>query len=139
MPQYRNRVIGAQFYKYDIAGFLQWGYNFYDSQGSLELLDPYMITDGDWWVPAGDAFSVYPAPDGTAYETLHMLGFTEALRDLRAMRLAESLCGRDAVMAVIDDGTHEPVTFTEYPRSADYVLTVREKINAMIEKAARPQ
>ncbi len=136
MPQARNRIIGTQFYKYDIAGFLQWGYNFYYSQGSLELIDPYMITDGDWWVPAGDAFSVYPAPDGTPYETVHMLGFTQALTDLRAMRLAESLCGKDAVMAVIDDGTHEPITFTEYPHDDGYLLGVREKINRMIEEKA---
>ena len=31
----RTRVIGAQFWKYKIAGFLQWGYNFYNSQGSV--------------------------------------------------------------------------------------------------------
>ena len=131
MPTARNRIISTQFYKYKIAGFLQWGYNFYFTQHSCEPLDPYMCTDGGCWVPAGDTFSVYPAPDGTAYETIHLLGFTAALNDLRAMELAESLCGRDAVMAVIEDGI-EPITFDSHPQEQEYILNMREKINKLI-------
>lgn len=133
MPQARNRIIGTQFYKYRIAGFLQWGYNFYFTQYSVEPIDPYHCTDGGYFVPAGDAFSVYPAPDGTAYETLHLAAFTEALYDLRAMKLLESLAGRDEVMAIIEDGI-EPITFDEYPHSDEYILDTREKINARIKE-----
>lgn len=133
MSTARNRIIGQQFYKYNIAGFLQWGYNFYYTCGSAEYCDPYQCTDGGYWVPAGDAFSVYPAPGGAAYETLHLLGFTAALYDLRAFRLAESLCGRDAVMSVIEESGD--VTFKDYPRGDDQILCVREKINEMIKKA----
>lgn len=130
MSTLRNRIIGQQLYKYDIAGFLQWGFNFYFSQGSLEFVDPYHCTDGGWWVPAGDAFSVYPAHGGGAYETIHLLGFTAALNDLRAFKLCESLYGKDAVMAVIEE--RGEVTFKEYPRCDDQVLSVRERINQMI-------
>ncbi len=31
MPSYRNRIIGLQLYKFDVKGFLHWGYNFYNS------------------------------------------------------------------------------------------------------------
>ena len=86
-------------------------------------------------VPAGDAFSVYPSPDGTAYETLHLSAFTEALYDLRAMKLLESLAGRDEVMAIIEDGI-DPITFDEYPHSDEYILAAREKINARIKELA---
>ena len=134
MPQARNRIIGTQFYKYRVAGFLQWGYNFYYSQWSLEPIDPYHCTDGGYFVPAGDAFSVYPAPDGSAYETLHLAAFTEALQDLRAMRLLESLSGRDAVMEIIEDGI-DPITFEEYPHSDEYILNMRERINSAIKDA----
>ena len=133
MPQARNRIIGEQFYKYDIAGFLQWGYNFYYSQHSVELLNPYLCTDGGYFVPAGDAFSVYPADDGTAYETLHLLGFTQALYDLRAMKLLESMTDKETVMSIIEEGI-EPITFKEYPHSDDYILNLREKINAKIKE-----
>lgn len=132
MPTYRTRIIGQQLYKYNIEGFLQWGYNFYYTQGSREFCNPYLITDGGYWVPAGDAFSVYPAPDGTAYETIHLLGFTSALSDLRAFRLAEKLIGREKVMSVIEENGE--VTFKEYPKSDSQILTVREKINTLIKE-----
>lgn len=134
MPTARNRIIATQFFKYDIVGFLQWGFNFYFTQHSCEPCNPYSCSDGGLWVPAGDTFSVYPAPDGTAYESVHLLGFTAALNDLRAMKLAEELCGKDAVMALIEDGI-EPITFTEYPRSADYILDMRERLNKLISDA----
>lgn len=133
MPQARNRVIGVQLFKFDIAGFLQWGYNFYYSQGSVSPINPYHCNDGEYWVPAGDAFSVYPAPNGAAYETLHLVGFTQALQDLRAMRLLESLAGRECVMEIIED-PEEPITFTKYPHGDEYILTTREKINEKIKE-----
>lgn len=133
MPQARNRIIGAQFYKYDIAGFLQWGYNFYYSQWSVEPIDPYHCTDGGYFVPAGDAFSVYPAQDGTAYETLHLVGFTQALCDLGAMKLLESMTDKQTVMAILEDGI-EPITFKEYPHCDEYILSLRERINQKIKE-----
>lgn len=136
MPQARNRIIGVQFYKFEIAGFLQWGYNFYYSQHSVAPIDPYHCTDGGYFVPAGDAFSVYPAADGTAYETLHLVGFTQALSDLRAMKLLESLGGRETVMEIIEQGI-EPITFKEYPRYDEYILTVRERINEKIKELVK--
>ena len=133
MPTRRNRVIGQQMYKYDIAGFLQWGFNFYFAQHSLEVLDPYMCNDGNWWVPAGDAFSVYPAPGGAPYETIHLLGFTQAMYDMRAFSLAESLAGRDAVMSIIEE--RGPVSFKTLPADDDAVLGVRERINQLIKSS----
>ena len=35
MPSRRNRMIGVQLYKYDIEGFLHWGFNFYNTQYSI--------------------------------------------------------------------------------------------------------
>jgi len=131
MPTARNRIAGAQIYKYRLAGFLQWGYNFYYSCGSVERINPYVVNDGGNWVPAGDAFSVYPGPGGKALESIHMLGFTHALQDLRAMELAESLCGRETVLALLEEGL-EPITFRQYPRSQDYILQTREKLNRLI-------
>jgi hypothetical protein len=60
MPSYRNRILGVQLYKYDIKGFLQWGYNFYYSQHSMFEINPYITTSASFTYPSGDAFSVYP-------------------------------------------------------------------------------
>lgn len=135
MPGARTRILGVQLYKYRIAGFLQWGFNFYNSQYSVEHIDPYRVNDGEYFAPTGDAFQVYPAPDGTAYETQHYQLFVEALRDLRLMQLAEETCGRDAVMAVIEDGLDTPITFEEYPRDAAYLNFLHEALCVMIENA----
>ena len=132
MPLSRTRIIGGQFWKYRIAGFLQWGYNFYYTRYSKRKIDPYVITDGDAFAPAGDAFSVYPAPDNKPYRSLRLVAFKEALDDLSALNLAETLCGRDAVLSVID-GKGE-MTFASYPRESAFILDMREKINRMIEE-----
>lgn len=137
MPMARTRVIGTQFWKYKIAGFLQWGYNFWYAQGSTHPIDPYQITDGDYFVPAGDCFMVYPGPAGQPYMTLHMKAFTMALADMRAMYLAEAKCGREAVMAALEEelgeGYERGITFSKYPHDAAWLEGVRAKVNALIE------
>ena len=44
MPSARNRIRGAQLFKYHIEGFLQWGYNFWYSMLSKRPIDPYAET-----------------------------------------------------------------------------------------------
>ena len=132
MPSYRNRVIGVQLYKYGIKGFLHWGYNFYNCQGSYHRVNPYVSTDGDYFTPSGDAFSVYPAPDGTAYESLRLAVFHDALQDMRALELCETLRGREFVLRLIDESWEGELTFKEYPRNEKYLLALRQKVNDAI-------
>ena len=132
MPSYRTRIMGMQMYKYDIKGFLQWGYNFYYDTLSYHLMNPYLTSDNDCLGPAGDTFSVYPAEDGTAYESLRILLFHDGIQDMRALKLVESLYGKEYAVNLLEEGI-EPITFKDYPRSADYILNIREKINAAIK------
>ena len=134
MPMARTRIIGAQMWKYDIEGFLQWGYNFWYSQFSVEEINPYYITDGQYFFPAGDGYAVYPGPKGQPYTSLHMKAFTEALMDNRMLKLAQSLCGREAVLAALEEGI-EPITFAKYPHDDSYLPGVRAKVHALIEGA----
>jgi 2-hydroxy-3-keto-5-methylthiopentenyl-1-phosphate phosphatase len=92
------------------------------------------VTDGDYFAPAGDAFSVYPAPDGTAFESLRILVFHDGIQDITALKLCEKLCGREYVMNLLEEGI-EPITFKEYPQSEEFLLNLREKINQSIKKA----
>lgn len=129
----RTRVIGQQLFKYDLMGFLQWGYNFYYSYLSLHPIDPYICNDGENnWVPAGDTFSVYPGPFGKPYESLHMLGFTQALSDLRALQLLASLTSKEDAVAWLEETAGQTVTFSEYPREEGYCVSLREKLNEEI-------
>ena len=64
MPSARTRVLGLQLYKFDVRGFLHWGYNFYFSQYSKGLIDPYKVTDAGGSFSSGDSFVVYPGENG---------------------------------------------------------------------------
>jgi hypothetical protein len=132
MPSARNRILGTQLYKYNIEGFLQWGYNFYKTQYSYDCLNPFVRTDGEYFVQSGDTFLVYPAPDGTAYESLRLVVLAAGLQDMRALKLCESLCGREKTTQILEEGI-DPITFKEYPRSAEWLLDMRERINAAIK------
>ncbi len=129
----RTRMLGAQLYKHDIAGFLQWGFNFYYSQGSDYLIDPWLDVDNDAFGQAGDGFQVYPGRGGKPVVSLRMMLVVQALQDLRAMQLLESLSNKETVMSLIEEGI-EPITFSKYPMDDAYILNMREKINNEIEK-----
>lgn len=134
MPSQRTRIIGVQMFKYDIVGFLQWGFNHYNSQLSMYPINPYLSTDADGFSPAGDCFQVYPGEGGQPIESIRMLTMAEAMQDLRAMNLLSSLKGKDFVMNLIEDGI-EPIEFDRYPKDAKYLLNLRKRINLEIMKA----
>lgn len=136
MPSARNRIIGMQLYKFDIKGFLQWGYNFYNSQYSLYPINPYTVTDAGYGFPSGDAFVVYPSEEGPV-ESLRLKVFYEALQDLRALRLLEELIGREAVLEMLEEGLETPITFSQYPKESDWLLAKREQINRKIAELTK--
>ena len=133
MPSYRNRILGIQMYKYEIAGFLHYGYNYYYNRYSYEPINPYLVTDGDMYVPAGDPFIVYPSKDGEAIPSLRYAVFYDGLQDIRALKLYESIFGREKAISLLDE--REIITFKNYPSNADYILNVRERINLEIKKS----
>ena len=132
MPSYRNRILGQQFYKFQIQGFLHWGYNFWYTQYAKEQIDPYQVTDAGRAFPGGDPFSVYPGPDGPI-PSLRLKVFHQALQDLRALELLESLDGPGAAAGCIQD--FAGMTFSRYPRSAQALLDTRERVNRAITMA----
>ena len=132
MPSARNRIIGVQLYKFNISAFLHWGYNFYNSQFSYRTVNPFICSDGECFAPSGDAYSVYPGENGEAWPSLRQVVFAEALQDVRALKLCEKLCGREFTMNLVEEGL-EPITFKKYPKEAEYILNLRNKINVAIK------
>lgn len=55
--------------------------------------------------------------------------FREAMQDLCALRMLEEKIGREAAVALIQDGIDHPLSFTCYPRSTQWLLALREKVN----------
>lgn len=133
MPSSRNRSIGVQMFKYNMDGFLHWGYNFYFSEHSRLLLDPFRETDGYGAFPSGDAFSVYPEKDGPA-PALRLFVFNEALQDIRALKLLESYIGHDETVEFVE-GILGEISFQRC-YSADALLKMRRAVNEKIAELA---
>ena len=136
MPSWRTRSLGIQLYKYpNVTGFLHWGYNYYNNRASGDAINPYIDLGGEDWVPAGDTFMVYPDSDGTPLESIRLMALEEALQDLRALELCESLYSRETVIAAVESVLGEPISFRRCARSEEEMLQIRSVINEMIEKA----
>lgn len=133
MPSARNRILGVQLYKYDIKGFLHWGYNFYNSQYSLEKINPYFVTDAGEGFPSGDAFLVYPADNGEAIESVRLMVLSQAMQDLRAFQHLESLTDKEFVMNLIEGNLSTEIRFDQYPKAEEYLSELREKVNQEIK------
>ncbi len=130
----RTRILGFQLYKYDLKGFLHWGYNFWFSRLSKRVIDPFSCPDAGALFPAGDPFLVYPGEDGPLDSIRHEL-MCEAIQDQRVMLLLESLIGRTAAVKCLEDAIGAVLTVNSYPRSPEDFLNVRREINRRLAKA----
>lgn len=133
-PSARNRIIGYQLFKYDIEGFLQWGYNFWFKQFSKGSINPFTTTDADYGFPSGDAFLVYPGKKGPI-ESIRLKVFHDALQDLRALELLASKTSKEKVLELIEEDLEGELTFKNYPHEASWLLNKREQINKAIKEA----
>ncbi len=134
MPLARTRILGVQLWLHHIEGFLHWGFNFYYNENSHDRLDPFLYTDGEYFAPAGDAFLVYPGDDGTAWESIRLNAIREAMEDMRLLDLCASHIGREATEKLVRESAGGTLTFKEYPKDATYLLELRDKLIATIEK-----
>ena len=137
MPSWRTRSIGMQLYKYNIHGFLHWGYNYYNNRASGDTINPYLDLGGEDWVPAGDTFVIYPGLDGTPLESIRAITLDEAIQDVRAMRTAEKYTSHAEVVRVMEEALGEEITFERCAHTADEMLRVRKAINDLIANHVR--
>ncbi len=101
MPGIRNRILGYHLFKHNIAGFLHWGYNFWNSHLSEHPIDPFKVTDAGGMFPSGDPFVVYPSDDGVI-DALRWEVFYDGLQDLNALRTLAQRIGYDAVVKLAE-------------------------------------
>lgn len=126
MPSVRNRVLGFQLYLHGAAGFLQWGFNFYNDSHSIHRIDPFADTDADGAFPAGDAFLVYPGADGMPLGSVRQMVFAEAMQDVRLCEWAAARIGADAVRQMIAAGGVR--SFFDCDQSPESLLALRDRL-----------
>jgi len=136
LPSLRNRVLGHQLFAFDVAGFLHWGFNFYNSVYSLRHIDPFQDTCAGGGFPAGDPFIVYPGPNGQPLDSIRFKVFAAAMHDHRAMQALRDVAGKDAVMRVIDtDGAGGSLAFDAFSYDPNHYRRTREEINRLVVAA----
>ncbi|MBQ4348922.1 MAG: DUF4091 domain-containing protein [Clostridia bacterium] len=133
----RTRVLGYQMFAYGIKGFLHWGYNFYYTRLSKELVNPYEVTDAGKEFPSGDSFVVYPAENKAAHHSLRLKVFYDALQDMAALKTLEKYEGKHKCLEIIEEDGRHHITFSDYPHDNRWLLNSRERVNSCIKECAK--
>lgn len=133
MPSARVRILGYLLYKYDIKGFLHWGFNFYNAVRSRYHIDPYLTTSADGTFPSGDGFIVYPTVNGVNGSIRGEVTY-QAIEDMNICVALEKFIGKEAVVAMIDEAAGRDLRFDDYPCSNEFLEELRSKMIAEIEK-----
>lgn len=117
---------GMLFYRWPFKGFLHWGYNYWYRSQTTELIDPFVITDGDFWHRSwayGDTCMVYPGDNGPL-DSIRWEVFAESLQDYRLLQTL----GVDR-----DDPLFEDIrAFNDFPKTEEW----RRKTRAALFKRA---
>ncbi|MBO7297506.1 MAG: DUF4091 domain-containing protein [Clostridia bacterium] len=131
MPSERTRVIGVQLYRNGAKGFLHWGYNFYNAQFSVRVINPYEETDAGGRFPSGDSYIVYPYGRGVQKSIRYFL-MNEAFDDYRACKLAERIVGKEKTMELLKKfGVYG---YNCYPKTAAGFKRMREELNWLVAR-----
>ena len=131
MPSARTRILGFLVYKYDIKGFLHWGFNFYNAVKSAYPINPYLTTSSDGRFASGDPFIVYPGND-TAYPSIRGEVTYEAVQDIDVCVALEKKIGRQAVIELIDKAAGRDLRFDDYPCDNDFLEGLRTQMIDML-------
>lgn len=136
MPSERTRVLGYQLYASGVLGYLHWGYNFYNTARSLDVIDPYADTSAGGAFPPGDGFIVYPAKDG-AIPSVRWAMAQAGFQDYRAMKLLERYIGREKALNMLKEWGMDG--YTVYSRDPKAHTDFRNKINFTIKEFVNRQ
>jgi len=81
-PLAKIAMHGFLFYRWPAKGFLHWGYNYWYKSQTRQLIDPFIVSDGERWPgwAHGDPFEVYPGENGPI-DSIRWEIFAESLQD----------------------------------------------------------
>jgi hypothetical protein len=119
-PLLKTRVLHWMNYRWDLGGYLHWGWNAWTP-------DPFNDLEPEWGggstLPAGDAFIVYPGATGV----LDSVRYEQMLEGIQDYELLKMLGERDSAKAKAIAAEAAP-TFTEYVREPAQFRKLRERM-----------
>lgn len=131
MPSAFTAVMGILAYVLKLDGFLHWGFNFYYSEYSLRVIDPFFENE----FVGGDAFLVYPGFDGFPLDSIRNEVFAAGIRDFDLLRTAEKKIGRENVLSLLNEGLDVPISLNSFPTDSPWFQNIRRKILLILSKS----
>lgn len=119
-PLIKQRMLGWLCFRFEVLGFLHWGYNYWQQRQKRELIDPFTEqAGGDWpgWA-YGDTFVVYPGPDGPI-DSIRWEIFAESFQDYALLQTI-GVQPNDPRLAVFED-------FDCFPKQLDWLRNMRRE------------
>lgn len=132
----RTRILGALLFHHRLTGLLHWGYNFWKSQFSRYLIDPYRVTDADRAFPSGDPFLVYPGRDGRPVPSLRLHYLRQAADDYRLLSQAADATSFEAVDRALLAAAGGHLDWRNYPETPGFFASLREVAAAALDRVA---
>ncbi|MFB6135680.1 MAG: glycoside hydrolase domain-containing protein [Halobacteriaceae archaeon] len=115
-------------FRYDLDGFLHWGYNHWTD-------DPFADAEAEpnhtHPLPPGDPFVVYPGEDGPI-DSLRWEATRDAVEDYELLRLAAEATDEETVRAVCEEAVQTP---TDYVRDPEELRSIRNDVIRLIEES----
>jgi hypothetical protein len=126
-PLIKTRMLGWIFYRTKVRGFLHWGYNYWYKSQTRQLIDPYAVSDGEWWPnwAYGDTFQVYPG-EGGPVDSLRWEVFADSLQDYALLQSAD-IDPDDPLLAEIVD-------YADFPKSEQWLAEARAEVLARLDR-----
>ncbi len=119
-PLAKIRMAGWLFHRFQMQGFLHWGYNYWHERATQQLVDPFTESAGRLWPgwPHGDTFVVYPGAEGPL-DSIRWEVWAESLQDMALLQTAGIKPGA---------GLLKPLkSFSDFPKTAQWLRAARRK------------
>jgi hypothetical protein len=120
-PLLKTRLLHWANFKYDLKGYLHWGFNYWRG-------DPFTDLQSDW-LPPGDSHIVYPSPTGLL-SSIRLEALRDGVEDYEMLRLLEKRNPK-AARAICDSVV---ASWTEYVLDPAEFRAARAKLIRALEQ-----
>ena len=119
-PLIKQRMLGWLCFRFEVLGFLHWGYNYWQRRGERVLIDPFTEQAACAWPgwAYGDTFVVYPGPEGPI-DSIRWEIFSESLQDYALLQTI-GIQPNDPRLAVFED-------FDRFPKQLEWLRNMRSE------------
>ena len=125
-PLIKIRMAGWLFYRFQVNGFLHWGYNYWYKSKTRTLIDPYTETSGQQW-PSwayGDTFMVYPGEKGPV-DSIRWEIFSQSMQDY-ALLQSLNIDPNDHLLSSLKDFNDFPKRLTWFKKARTTLLSAEK-------------